>query len=443
MKRIVSWTAFLIVAGLLVAYAAWPRPLEVEAVACLRGTIDAFVSEEAETRLDDEYVITMPVNGRLMRIAQKEGTLVEKGDLIAHVDTFEREEQLNRLDARVREVQALIIGVDKAKPKPEDVRAAELAVQEAKLRHEAAKKSLDAARINYEQEAKQYNRKKTLLAEGAIPQSDFDEAQRQYLVLKSQYAGATSSEGAVGKLLEQTRVQLKRLRDSIDDNEFQRSVLLEQIQQIEAERAILRDDLAKSDIHAPVSGPILEKYQEDEQVLPAGTPLLKVGDLTSICIESDILSEEVGSMRVGQDVEVFGPAIGDEPISGKVTRIYPSGFEKISSLGIEQQRVKAIVAFGNADLQLRPGVRLDIKIITDTRSDALIIPERALFKKSDQWNVFVVRDGRADLAPVEVGLRTNEHAEVAKGLQAGDLVIPSPPQQLEDGDKVKVAARNE
>ena len=93
MKRILTWAAVTIVIGLLILYAVWPRPLEVEVVPCSRGAIAACVSEEAETRLDDEYIITMPVNGRLLRVDTKEGTLVETGSVIAHVDTFEREEK--------------------------------------------------------------------------------------------------------------------------------------------------------------------------------------------------------------------------------------------------------------------------------------------------------------------------------------------------------------
>ena len=442
MKRILSWIAVVVVA-LLIVYAAWPRPVEVEVARCTRGTISAFVLEEAETRLDDEYVITMPVHGRLLRVDFKEGTVIEKGSVVARVDTFERKERLKRLGARVREIQALIVGVDKAKPKPEDIRAAELAVEEAKLRHDAARKSLDVARINYEQEEKQYKRMKMLLAGGSIPQSDFDEAQRRYLMLKLQRDEAVFNEGAVSKLVEQAKVQLKRLRESVNDNEFERAAYLAQIQQTEAERAILRDELAKSEIRAPVFGPILEKYQESEQVLSAGTPLLKIGDLDSIRIESDILSEEVGRVKVGLDVEILGPAVGAKPIPGKVSRIYPSGFEKISSLGIEQQRVKVIIGFDNTRLQLRPGVRLDVKIITQRRQDALLIPERALFKVSGRRNVFVVRDGLAHLTPVEVGTRNDEYAQVVKGLRSGDLVIPSPSQQIEDGAKVVVGSHEE
>jgi len=441
MKKVLVWAALAIVV-LLIVFAAWPRPLAVEVVACATGTIEAFVLEEAETRLDDEYVITMPVNGRLLRIDLKEGALVKKESVIARVDPFERQEQLKRLDAHVREIEALIVGVDKAKPKPEDLRAAELAVQEANLRCDAAKKSLAVARINYEQEKKQYERKKALLAGGSISQSDFDTAERQYLMLKTRLDEAASTEGAVGKLLEQAEMRRESLRKSLDDNEFQRAAYLAQIQQVDTDKAILRDELAKSEIRAPVRGPILEKYQEDEQVLPAGTPLLKIGDLQSIRIESDILSEEIGQVRVGQEVEIFGPAVGNQPIAGEIARIYPAGFKKISSLGIEQRRVKVIVEFDNSSLQLRPGVRLDIRIITDRKQDVLLVPERALLKLSDQWNVFAIRDGTAALTAVEIGLRNDDYAEIMSGLQPGDLVIPAPPQGLDDGDKVIATVRN-
>ena len=436
MKRILFWT--VVVAGIaaIVFLAARPQPLEVEVVRCARGTAEAFITEEAETRLDDDYVIAMPVNGRLLRIDLKEGAQVEKGSEIARLDTFERDEQLKRLEAREREIRALIVGVDEAKPKADDIKAAELAVQEAKLRHQSAKKSLEATQINYRQEEKLFKRRETLLAKGSIPEADFIEAERRYLMLKTKCDEALLNEGAARKLIEQAEVKLKRLRDSKDDNEFQRAAHQARIEQIAVDKAVVRDALKKSVIKAPVSGPVLEKYQESEQVLTAGTPLLKIGDLNSLRIESDILSEEVGRVKVGQPVEIFGPAMGEKSVTGKVVRIYPSGFEKISSLGIEQQRVKVIVAFDDGAPRLRPGVRLDIRIITDKSEDTLLIPERSLFKMSDQWHVFVVRDGMARRTPVKIGLRNDEHVEITSGLQAGDLVIPNPPQDLEDGAEV-------
>ena len=64
-----------------------------------------------------------------------------------------------------------------------------------------------------------------------------------------------------------------------------------------------------------------------EQVLAAGTQLLKIGDLDSVRIEADILSEEVGLVREKAPVEIFGPAVGDRIVVGEVERIFPSGFD--------------------------------------------------------------------------------------------------------------------
>jgi len=442
MKRILVWAVIVAIVGAVVVTAARRRPIEVEAVPCRRGTAEAFVTEEAETRLDDEYVIAMPVNGRLLRIDLKEGALVEKGSVIAQVDAFERREQLKQLEAQVKETEALIVGVDEAKPKAEDIRGAELAVDEAKLRRDAAQKALEVCRINYAQEKKLHEQNGQLFRQGALPETMFIESERRFLMLGGNCDEAEIHRQAMQNLLEQSAVKLKRLRDSVDDNEFERARFQAQIQEITARQAILRDEIVRSDVRAPVSGPVLEKYQEDEQVLSAGTPLLNIGDLDSIRVEADILSEDVGRVKLGQPVELFGPAVGGGPIRGQVARIYPSGFEKISSLGIEQQRVKVIMEFDNSELQLRPGVRLDVRVITDRKENALLVPERALFKASGRWRVFVVRNGTAQPVAVNVGIRNDELAEITDGLAEGELIIPDPPPDLEAGAKVKLSGQD-
>ena len=437
MKRIVTFIIIAVVVIVLVAYLMRQRPLDVETAVSAVGGIETFVWEEAETRLDDDQVVSMPVSGRLLRIDFKEGREVKKGEVIARIDTYERTEKFKTLESRIREIEALIVGVDKAKPKPEDIKAAELGVEEAEINQNVAAKKLDAARVDDEQEEKQFERSKSLLDAGLIGKNEYDEAYRKLTILKKNFDQAVLGEKAAAKALEQARVQLERLLKSMDDNEYQRDSYNAQIEQTRAAMAVVKDELAKSEIRAPVSGPILELYRDDEQVLAAGTPILKIGDLESIRIESDILSEEIGQVKVGQDVEISGPAVGPGPVMGSVDRIFPSGFEKISSLGIEQQRVKVIIAFDNSQLQLRPGVRVDARIITQRKNNTLVIPERALFKSSDEWHVFVAENGVARLRAVEVGLRNDEHAEITSGLSAGDKVLPSPPPELTDGMAVR------
>ena len=436
MKRIVTWCIIGLAAAALVAYLAWPRPLQVETARCSRGAIAVAITEEAKTRLDSERIVSMPVLGRLQRIDLEVGDVVRKDQVIARVETFDRLQTLAGLEDSIRSLRASIVGVDKAKPKPEDFQAQTLAVEEAKTRQAASQKALEEARVNYDEEEKQYLRTKRLFDEHTVSQSDLDVEQRKYLTLKASLAQAQLNAEVAAKAAEQEEVKLKRLHATVDDNEYQRTAYQAQIHAVEAEIAVSQDEVARSEVRAPVAGPIVEKHREGPQFLSPGEPLVTIGDLTTLRVEADILSEDVGRLSVGQAVEVAGQAVGDKALPARIERIYPAGFKKISSLGIEQQRVKVIAAFDQPPAGLRPGVRVDVRIVTDRRENVLLVTDRALFKVRDAWHVFAVRQGRAHLTPVTVGLRNDEQAEIADGLREGDLVIPSPPSDLADGVRV-------
>jgi HlyD family secretion protein len=206
---------------------------------------------------------------------------------------------------------------------------------------------------------------------------------------------------------------------------------------------------------SPVDGVVLERLQTDERMVAAGTVLLEIGDLKELEVEVDVLSQEVVKVKLGQPAEVFGPAIGDRPLRGKVKNIYPAGFTKVSSLGVEQQRVKVIVAFDDDDQRrlierrtagewdLGVDYRVRVRIITDQRSGALVIPRSALCRGADgQWQVFVIRDGVTRLQPIEVGLMNDEQVEVQSGVGVDELLVLAPETNLADGTKVKPVERS-
>jgi HlyD family secretion protein len=184
----------------------------------------------------------------------------------------------------------------------------------------------------------------------------------------------------------------------------------------------------------------------NERFLNAGSPLLEIGRLEDLEVEADILSLDVVSAKKGDRVEIYGPAIGKIPARGTVERIYPAGFTKVSSLGVEQQRVKVLVRFDRADLQrlraeqaLGVGYRVRVRIITAEKSRALVIPRSAMFRGTDgSWQVYVVRGGRAVIAKVTIGMINDEQAEVLDGLAAEEPVIRSPESSLIDGQRVVV-----
>ena len=450
MRRVV-WAVLIIALAAGAVVALRPRPLIIEMGTPVQRTVREYIAEEAKTRLAKEYVVDLPVSGTVERIPWEIGDHVEAGEVLARMDSYALEQQVRGLESRITQVRAQIEGVDTAKPKPEDLEATRVRVHEITDALRIAEKENSIAQIDFAEAEKEFSRAQKLLAEGVASESQYDEAERRFKVLEQNIERSKLATEAAQKGLEIAKLESKRVIGSVDDNEYMREAYKAEIAYLEAQLNVLRKDLEKTEIQAPVSGPILEKYVDDRRVLLAGTPLLKMGDLASMEIECDVLSEEVGRVRVGNPVEIIGKAVqqreeGTTPanpnnaedrfLPGAVKRVYPSAFMKISSLGIEQQRVKTLIDFDNRGLHLRAGTRVDVRIITDAHDKVLAVPERATFRRRNQWYVFVAHDGKARLTPVVLGLKNDQWAEIMSGLARVDTIVTEPKNDLEDGMRV-------
>jgi HlyD family secretion protein len=222
------------------------------------------------------------------------------------------------------------------------------------------------------------------------------------------------------------------------------AVLEKERQQALAQLEQVKTNRQRGTMTSPIDGVVLSRPVTNERHQAAGTVLLEIGRLEDLEVEAEVLSQEVVEIEVGQDVEIYGPAIGRMPAHGKVSRIYPAGFTKISSLGVEQQRVMVIVQFEPEELsrlrverELGVGFRVNVKIFTAASDRALVIPRSALFRgTAGDWQVFAIRDGRARLTSIEVGLMNDELVEVIRGLEENDQVIIAPESSLVDGTRV-------
>ncbi|MCC6796886.1 MAG: efflux RND transporter periplasmic adaptor subunit [Candidatus Hydrogenedentes bacterium] len=400
-------------------------------------SIQEYVVETGTTRLAASYAVYMPIAGTLHRIELQAGDAVTQGDVLAHIDPFNIEKDILATEGQIAAAEARTTGVDTSKPKPEDIEAARQAEQFAASNEVMARKQLEIAKINLANASKDNDRAKRLLETGAISRTAFDEAERKYKLLQEELEYRDLAVESASQSAEIARLKRESLTASVNDNEFMRKAYEAEIETIKARQDVRRNELLKADLRSPITGVVIEKLVETEGILQAGTPLLILGDLSDIEIESDILSEEVVRMRVGQPVEVTGKALGDVTAKGEISRIYPVGFKKISALGIEQQRVKVVIRFDNTALKLRPGTSVDVRIITNERDGTLTVPERATFRNGGEWSVFVHRGGRAVLTRVKLGLRNEKWAEVLQGLHAGDAVIAEPRNELKNGTRVR------
>jgi HlyD family secretion protein len=237
------------------------------------------------------------------------------------------------------------------------------------------------------------------------------------------------------------------VQDYIGRKRLQAAVLQSQREVAEAQLAIVERQLARAEIKAPTAGVVLERLIESRRELAAGTVLVTVGEPSTLQVTADLLSSDAGRVAAGDAVDVYGPALGGEVLKGSIKRVDPQGFTKVSSLGVDQQRVSVIVRLADGELErlakaggnLGVAYRVHVRVYTGQADKALAVPRIALMRDraaASGWSLYRVVDGRAQLTPVELGIGNPEQVQVTKGIEAGDIVLGSPPNSLVAGSKV-------
>ena len=192
------------------------------------------------------------------------------------------------------------------------------------------------------------------------------------------------------------------------------------------------------EIVSPIDGVVLKRVRESESTVQAGEPLIEVGDPRRLEVVADLLSTD--AVRVPPNARVLIEQWGGGlTLEGRVRRVEPSGFTKISALGVEEQRVNVIIDFvdpARASRSLGDSYRVEVRIVVWEEPDVLKVPVGSLFRRGDDWAVFVIENGRARTELVELGQRNSTAAQVTKGLDAGQPVVLHPPDTLRDGVRV-------
>jgi HlyD family secretion protein len=285
-----------------------------------------------------------------------------------------------------------------------------------------------------------------LAKSSATSEDEVDLAQVNQVEANVQYQQDVLTLRAAEALRTATALLPTAMRQYIQRKVLAHDVLEQQLAEAEVQMREAEKNERLGTMTSPVNGVVLERAVSNERQVAAGTLLLRIGRWEDLEIEADVLSQDVVRVKVGQSVEVHGAAIGETPAPAHVTRIYPAGFTKVSSLGVEQQRVKVIMKFEPDDWKrlreendLGVDYRVRVRIYTAESTGALVIPRSALFRgANNDWRVFVVRNGKAHLQAVKIGLMNDERAEVTEGLAQDEVVVLAPETNLTEGQRVQV-----
>ncbi len=383
------WLGGVVVAA-LAAVALWPKTMPVETAVLTRGPLMTTIDEEGRTRVRDRFVVAAPVAGRVLRIELEPGDLVHAGDIVARV----RPEAPPLLDARSR--------------------------AEATAALESARAAVGRVRAD-EQRARE-----------VLAQAERELARTTQLIAESL---------ATRQLLDARDADVRAATEQVNAASFAARAAEADVARAQARLAPAPAEAGARvvTVSSPVDGVVLKRVRESETVVPAGDPLLEIGNPRQLEVVVDLLSVDAVRVQPGTRVlvEQWG---GVGTIASRVRRIEPSGFTKVSALGVEEQRVNVILEFteaGGAWTALGDGYRIEARLVTWESADVLTVPTGALVRAGGQWAVFVVRNGRAEQQVLTLGHQNGQQAEVVSGVDAGAVVVLHPGDMLLSGARVQ------
>lgn len=392
-RRLAFWTVPLAVLALLLVLVFKPRPVEVDLVSVALGPITATVADDGETRIKDVFVLSAPFRGRALRIEAEEGDPVIANETVIA--------EIKPIDPVFRDVRS-----------QEEARAA---VTTAKAALALARAELEQARAELDFATSEVERIRKLRTSDTVSERSLDDAERTFRI-------KTAVIDTADAVIEMRRSELAA-----------------------AETRLLRPDQVDArdcpciPVRAPVSGKVLRVLHESEGVVEAGQPLVEIGNPGDLEIVVDYLSPDAVRIEAGQHaiIEQWG---GDAPLNGRVSRVEPFGFTKVSALGIEEQRVNVVIDFVDPPerwARLAHGFQVDVRVVLSDNPVALKVPLTALYRDGDGWAVFGVIDGTARRRPVRIGLRSDLEAEIVEGLEEGATIVKYPNDDVRDGAGIR------
>jgi HlyD family secretion protein len=359
----------------------------VEVAVADRGSLRVTVDGTGKTRVRDRFEIAAPAGGQLERITLRPGDPVARGDLVARIVR----PSPAPLDPRARrELEARLAAA----------RAAEIRAQAG----------LEQARVAAEQAVRDLERALALGKAAVVSESD---------------------------------VELARTRERARHEEVHmaEASLRQASAEVSAATAALGLGGSRGrpvEVRSPAAGTVLRVLRESGGPLPAGAPLLDVGDTRRLEVVADLPSADAVRVSPGDAGTVSGWG-GGHALAARVRRVEPAGFTKVSPLGVEEQRVNVLLdPAGEGWEALGDAFSVDVSIAVQVIPDAVRIPASAVFRNGGGWAVFAVEGGRARLRPVSVLASSGGTAAVDRGVAPGDRVVLYPGDRIADGVRLAV-----
>lgn len=242
--------------------------------------------------------------------------------------------------------------------------------------------------------------------------------------LETQYAQVSS---------EINRIEEMYRHNSVSQNDYEKAK--SGLQQLKIQLDMTKNQLSYTQLIAPISGHIVERFMEEGEMVGAGTPVYKIVDNSGV--EATVsLSANAYSKR-GHIVKCVGRSsiVGDEEIPLEIISFIPDG----DSNSLFKLRLKIPETYRN---KLLPGMNMGVEILynTDSGQNTHLIPSRAIFEREGKTYVWVINRADSILSAHEVNIIGGPQGQYSQisGLDNEDIIVAAGVHHLYDNQKVKV-----
>ena len=404
--------------ALLVLYRAGSHELVVQAAVAAKRDLEMTVpsSSVGIVKSDHDIKITAQRAGRITALMADEGDAVKKDRLIAQLDPAQALQNLNSARS----------AYDQAEAELEELKITDKPIEEE------AGAAVREAKAAYSESDQNFKRIEQLRQKGIVSQAELDSAMGQRDMKKAAYDSAVAAKEKASANSSKIKAQEAAVREA------------------GAALQIARLEYGYSFIKAPASGVISERPVKVGQFVQQGSLIAGLTDMKSLYIEAAMDEADAGNVALGDEAVLKMDAFPGLAFRGSVYVISPlvqgkqyeaKTFQVRIRLVPEQSTKTELSAATPAALRLvKPGMSADVEIIAKRLKGALAVPAQSIFEGEGGGHfVYVIKDGRARLREVTIGMQGTDYTQILSGLNEGDQVVSTlDVTGLADGARVKV-----
>jgi len=345
-----------------------------------------------------EVSIAFKASGRLIERAVDEGDAVKKGMIVARLDSDQLTAQKDRETAGLQFATAQLAQAETAldwqKQSLEadlEQRRADLAAADARLLElkngsrpeeiNEAEAAAAAAQAEYARTENDWTRGQTLYKNGDISTARYDQYRSQWLSAEAVLKQATERQALVlagprREQVEAASAQVDRARAAIKTAEANRLEIKRREQELplrradiaraEANLALIETQLADTEAWSPIDGVVLVKAAEPGEIIPAGTPVMTIGDLDHPWLRAYIRQTDLGKVKLGDKVKITTDSYPGKTYEGRVSFIAADAEFTPKQIQTQEERVKLVyrikIDVGNPEHELKSNMPADALI---------------------------------------------------------------------------------